>query len=200
MLRQDRQFTETHDQQRIVWLLEDEADAVPVENVDALNPLQVGAVARMPVLEQQPVGECHVIGGDRLAIMEASFLAQVENDPAIVVAVLHRFGDQPVAGRRFVARRVVDAGTDHQRFVQLAEAVLQESRGRTWAGALECIGVQRIERTRRHQLDPAALGRARIHPVEVGEIGWVLKSAELRITMAFADGGEGGKAQGQAGQ
>ena len=50
MLRQHREFAEAHDEQRIVRLLEDEADAVAVEDVDALHALQVGAVLRVAVL------------------------------------------------------------------------------------------------------------------------------------------------------
>lgn len=145
VLRQHREFAEAHDEQRIVRLLEDEADAVAVEDVDALHALQVGAVLRVAVLDQEAVGEGDVVCRDGLAVMEAGFLAQVEYHPAVVVAVLHRFGNQSITGRGFVAGWVVQSGADHQRFVQLTDAVLQETGRGARAGAFEGVGVERVE-------------------------------------------------------
>ena len=89
VLWQHRQFAETHDQQRIFRLLEYETNAMSVEDVDPLHPLQVGAVLGVPILYQGAIGEGDVIGGNRLTVMKAGFLAQVENHPAVVIAVLH---------------------------------------------------------------------------------------------------------------
>ncbi|MNJ39455.1 hypothetical protein D3C77_343270 [compost metagenome] len=83
--------------EQCIRLLEDEADAMAREDVDPLDALQVGPITRVAVAGQQPIGEGDVIGGDRLAIVKPRLLAQVEHHPAWVLAVLDRFGDQPVA-------------------------------------------------------------------------------------------------------
>ncbi len=200
MLGQHRQFTQAQDQQRIARALEDKADSQWIENVDTQHFLQVGAVLRVTVLEQRPVGERHVIGGDGHAIVKPRFGAQVEHHPTAVFAVFHRLGDQAVARRRFITGRRVLAGADHQWFVQLIDAVLQEIGCGNRAAALERVGVERIEGAECHDSQDTALGRLRVDPVEVGESGRVLERAELRIAMAFADGCAGGRAQGQADQ
>ncbi|MNJ70410.1 hypothetical protein D3C77_668630 [compost metagenome] len=82
----------------------------------------------MTFLEQGAIGERHVGGGDRLAIVKMRLGAQVEHHPATVVAVFDGACDQAIAGRGLIAGRVVLAGADHQGFVQLAHPVLQEVR------------------------------------------------------------------------
>ncbi len=89
MLRQHRQFAQAQNQQRIARAFEDKADAMTVENVDALHFLQGGAVLRVTVLKQCPVGKRHVVGGDRLAVMEARLRTQVEHHPTAVLAVFN---------------------------------------------------------------------------------------------------------------
>jgi hypothetical protein len=186
MLRQHRQLAQAQDQQRIAGAFEHEPDAPRIEDVDPQHFLQVGAVQRMAFLEQQAVGKRDVMGGDRRAIVETRFGAQVEHHPAAVLAVLHRLGNQAIAGGRFVAGRCVLAGADHQRLVELVDAVLQEIRRGDRAGALEGVRVERIEGAKRHHPQRAAFGRLRVDPVEVGKSGRVLERAELRITVAFA--------------
>ncbi len=129
MLGQYRQLAQAQDQQGVAGALEHETDAMPVEDVDPRHFLQVGAVLRVAFGQQRAIGKCHVIGGDGFAIVEARFRAQVEHHPAAVLAVLHRLCNQPVAGGRFVAGRRVLASADHQRLVQLIDAVLQEIGG-----------------------------------------------------------------------
>ncbi|MNO88405.1 hypothetical protein D3C76_798540 [compost metagenome] len=200
MLRQHRQLPQAQDQQGIAGTLEDETNALRIEDVDPQHFLKVGAVLRMTFLEQQAVGKCHVVGGDRLAVVKACFGAQVKYHPAAVLAVFHRLGDQAVTGGRLVPGWRVLAGADHQRLVQLVDAVLQEIRRGHRAGALEGVGVERIEGAKCHDPQRTALGRLRVDPVEVGKSGRVLERAELRITMAFADRRACGGAQGQADQ
>ncbi|MNC28414.1 hypothetical protein D3C75_766180 [compost metagenome] len=198
VLGQHRHFAQAQDQQRVAGALEHEADAQRAENVHPLHFLQVGAVDRVAILEQRAVREGHVSRGDGLAVMPAGFGAQVEHHPAAVLAVLHRAGDQAVAGGRFVAGRVVLAGADHQRLVQFADAVLLEIGRGNRARPLEGVGVEGVEGTESHGPQGAALGRLRVDPVEMGECGWVLERAELRVSVAFAHHRGCGKAQGQA--
>ncbi|MNZ77033.1 hypothetical protein D3C78_955570 [compost metagenome] len=200
VLWQHRHFAQAQDQQRIAGALEHETDALGVEDVDPQHLLKVGAVQRMPFLEQRAVGERNVEGGNRRAVMEACFRTQVEHHPTAVLAELHRLGDQAIAGRGLVTRRRVLPGADHQRFVEFVDAVLQEVRRGDRAGALEGVRVERIEGAKRHHPQRTALGRLRVDPVEVGKSGRVLERAELRITMAFADRRACGGAQGQADQ
>ncbi|MNO95760.1 hypothetical protein D3C76_874070 [compost metagenome] len=198
MRRQHRHLAQAQDQQRIAGALEDEADAPGREDVHPLNFLQAGAIERMAMPEQGAVGEFHVPAGDRPAVMEARLRTQVEHHPAAVVGVLHAAGDQAVAGRRLVPGRVVEAGAHHQRLVQLVDAVLQEVRGGDRAGALQGVGIERVERAQPHQAQGAALGGVGIDPGEVGEVRRVLERAELRVAVAFGDIGEAGEAQHQA--
>ncbi|MCY1420337.1 hypothetical protein D9M71_359530 [compost metagenome] len=200
VLRQHRHFTQAQDQQRIAGSLEHETDALRVEDVDPRHFLKAGAVQRMAFLEQHAIGERDVVGGDRRAVMEACFGTQVEHHPAAVLVVLHRLGNQAVAGRGLVTGRCVLPRADHQRFIELVDAVLQETRRGDRAGALEGVGVERVEGAKRHHPQSTALGRLRVDPVEVGKSGRVLERAELRITMAFADRRACGGAQGQADQ
>ncbi len=200
VLRQHGQFAEAQDQQRIVGRLEYEANAVAVEDIDAAHPLQARPVAWMTVLEQQTIGEGDIVGGNRLAIVKTGRIAQVEDDPAAIVRVLDRFGDQSVGRGRFVTGRIVDAGTHHQRLVEFADAVLEEARRGAGARAFEGIGVECVEGARSHQAYDAAFWRIGIHPVEMGEILWILEDAELRVAVTFADSGKRGGAQGQADQ
>ncbi|MCY1366270.1 hypothetical protein D9M69_531590 [compost metagenome] len=102
MLRQHRHFTQAQNQQRIAGTLEHETDALRVEDVDPRHFLKTGAVQRMAFLEQHAIGERDVVGGDRRAVMEACFGTQVEHHPAAVLVVLHRLGNQAVAGRGLV--------------------------------------------------------------------------------------------------
>ena len=158
------------------------------EQVDALDLLQHGPVVGVALLAQQPVAEGDVMGGDRPAIVEARLGPQVEYHPAAVVGKLQGFGDQPVGGIGLVARRIVDAVADHQRLVQLADAVLVEVAGTDRAGALERIGIEGVERTAAHHPQSATLGRVRVDVVEVGEVPGVLRLAKDRITVLFIDG------------
>ena len=169
-----------------------------VEDVDPFDFLQVGAVLRVAVADQGAVGEGHVIGGNRLAVVEARLLAQVEHHPAAVLVVLHAFGDQAVARRRLVPGRIVGAGTYHQRLVEFADPVLQEVGCGRRAAALEAVGVEGVERTVGHHPQGAALGRTGVDPVEVGEVGRVFEQAELGVAVAFAKRREGGGAHDQA--
>ena len=198
VLRQDRQFTQAQDQQRVAGALEDETDAVAAENIDAFHFLQIGAVLRVAVVAQQAIGEGHVIGRDRLAIVKTRFRTQVEDHPTAVLAVLDASGDQAIAGGRLIPRGVVSASADHQGFVQLIGAVLQEMRGRDRAAALERVGVERIESTGRHDAQRAAFGRIGVDPVKMTEAGRILECPELGVAVALADSRRGGKAQGQA--
>ena len=90
------------------------------------------------------------------------------------------------------------ARTGHQGFIEFIDPVLQEVGSRNRAGAFEGVGVERVERAERHDLQGAALGGVRVYPVEMGKGGGVLECAELRITVAFAQVCAGGEAQGQA--
>jgi len=197
MLGQHWQFAQAQDQQRVAGALEHKTDTVAVEDVDPRDFLQVGAVLRMTFGQQGAIGKRHVIRGDRLAIVKACFRAQVEHHPAAVLAVLHRLGNQPVAGGRLIAGRRVLAGADHQRFVQLIDAVLQEVRCGNRARTFEGIRVEGVERAKRHDPQRPAFRRCRVYPIEVGEFGRVLERAELRITVAFGNRRVRSKAQGQ---
>ena len=197
MLGQYRQFAEAQDEQGVARTFEHEADAMAAKNVDPLHFLQGGAVLRMAFLEQQPVGERHVIRGDRFAVVETRLRAQVEDHPAAVFAVFDGLCDQAVAGGGFVAGRVVLTGADHQRFIELVDPVLQKVGCRNRAAALEGVRVERIESAKCHHPQGAAFRRLGIDPVEMGKAGWVLEYTELRVTMAFADGCACGKAQDQ---
>lgn len=152
----------------------------------------------MAFLEQQAVGERHVPGGDRQAVVEAGLGPQVEHHPAAVFAVLHRAGDQAVAGGGLVAGGSIEARAHHQGLVELVDSVLQEVRRGYRAGALEGVGIEGVESAKGHDPQGAAFGRSGIDPVEVGEPGRILERAELRITMTFSDRRACGKAQGQA--
>ncbi|MNM90377.1 hypothetical protein D3C81_1026360 [compost metagenome] len=198
VLRQHRHLAETQDQQWVALTAEHEADAPRRENVDPLHLLQAGAIQRMTMLEQGAVGEGHVLGGDRRAVVEARFRAQVEHHPAAILGVLHAAGDQPVAGGRFVPGGIVQAGSHHQRLVQFVDAVLQEVGGADRAGALQGVGVERIEGAHAHHPQGAALWGIGVDPGEVVEVGGVLEVAELRVAMADGDLGVAGHAQGQA--
>ncbi|MNE20209.1 hypothetical protein D3C80_1133180 [compost metagenome] len=200
VLRQYRQLAEAQDQQRIAAALEHEAHPVAVENVDPLDFLEGGAVVRMAVAAEQAVGEGHVVGGDRLVVVEARLGTQVEHHPAAVLAVLHRGGDQAVAGGRLVTRRIVGAGAGHQRGIQFGDAVLQEVAGTGRAGALEGVGVEGVEGAGGHQSHAAALGRVGVDPVEMAEVGRVLERTELGVAVAFRDGGASGQAGSQTEQ
>ncbi len=200
MLRQHGQLAESQNQQGVARALEYEADAVAVEDIDPLYFLQVGAVLRMALLEQQPIGKSDVIGGDRFTVMEARLGSQVEHHPAAVLAVLDRLGDQSVTGSRFVAGRIVAAGAGHQGFVQFGDAILQEVGGGDRAGAFERIGVEGVEGAGSHEAHRAAFGGVGVDPVEVGKAGGVFERAELGIAMALADARPGGKADGQTEQ
>ena len=157
-----------------------------VEDVDPLHFLQVGAVLRVTILDQQAVGEGHIVGGNWPTIVEARLFAQVEHHPAAVFAVLHALGNQPIAGAGFVARWVVLAGAGHQRLVQFADAVLHEIGRSRRAASLEAVWVERIEGAIGHDPQRAAFGGVGIHPVKVGEAGGVFEGAELGVAVAFA--------------
>ncbi len=147
--------------------------------------------------QQGAVGKRHVVGGNGLAVMEARLRAQVEHHPTAVLAVLHRLGNQAITGRGLVAGWGVLAGADHQRLVELVNAVLQEIGGGDRAGALEGIGVEGVKRAKCHDPQGAALGRCGVYPIEVGEFGRVLERTELRITVVLGNGRIRAKAQGQ---
>ena len=198
MLRQHRKLAQAQDQQRVAGAPQDETHPVGGEDIDPLHLLQVGAVHRVPLLDQGAIGKGHVAGGDRPAVVEACFRPQVEYHPAAVFRVFHALRDQAIAGGWFVAGRVVQAGAHHQRFVQLVDAVLEEIAGADRAGAFQGVGVERVEAARGHQAQGAAFGGVGIGPVEVLEIGRILERAELGITMALGNRGEAGQAHGQA--
>lgn len=73
------------------------------------------------------------------------------------------------------------AHAGHQGFIEFIDPVLQEVGSRNRAGAFEGVGVERVERAERHDLQGAALGGVRVYPVEMGKGGGVLECAELRI-------------------
>ncbi|MNY54148.1 hypothetical protein D3C86_1899820 [compost metagenome] len=89
------------------------------------------------------------------------------------------------------------AGADHQRFVQLGDAVLQEVGGGNRAGALEGVGIEGVEGAHTHETQRAAFRRIGIDPVEMAEAGRVFERTKLRIAVAFADGRPRGKADDQ---
>ena len=97
VLGQHRQLAQAQDQQGVAGALEHKADTVWVEYVDPGHFLQVGAVLRVAFGQQGAIGERHVIGGNRLAVVKARFGAQVEHHPTAVLAVFHRLGNQAVA-------------------------------------------------------------------------------------------------------
>ena len=200
MLGQDWQFAQVQDQQWIVGLLEHEADAMAAKDVDPFNVLQVGAVLRVALLDQQAVGKGHVVSGDRHTVVKGRFGAQVEHHPAAVFAVLDGAGDQPVTGGRLVTGRVVLTAAGHQRLVQLTDAVLGEVGCRRRAAALEGVRVEGVEGAESHDPHATALGGVRVHPGKVGKAGGVLEFTELGIAMTFAQVGEGAHAHGQAGE
>ena len=117
MLGQHRQFAQVQNQQWIVGLLKHKANAMAAENIDALNVLQIGAVLRVALLDQQAVGERHVVRGDWHTVVKHRLGAQIEHHPAAIVAVFNRASDQAIAGRRLVSGRIVLAAAGHQRLV-----------------------------------------------------------------------------------
>src|SRR5690606_22903134 len=116
---QNRQLTQPENEQRVVRLPENEADAVAAEDVDALDFLQHGAVVGVTLFAQQPITEGYVVCRDCPTVMKASLGSEVEYYPAAVVRELQTFGDQTIGRVRFVAGGVVDAAADHQWLVQL---------------------------------------------------------------------------------
>ena len=200
MLRQYRKFTQTQNQQRIATALEHETDLQAVEDVDPGHFLQAGAIQRMSLVQKRAVGKGDIVGGDGFAIVKAGFRAQVEYHPAAILAVLHAFGDQAVAGIAFIARGVIDAAANHQWLVQLVDTVLQEVAGADRRRALDRVGIEGVEAAVGHQAHGTALWCLGVDPVEVGKAGGVLELAELGVAMAAGQLGVSHLAQQQTDQ
>ncbi len=72
--------------QRRLRLLGDKPDGRRVEDLDALDPLELGAHIGGRLLAGDLLDRpFHVLGGDRLAIMEDAALAQLEDPGALAV-------------------------------------------------------------------------------------------------------------------
>ena len=133
-----------------------------------------------PGIAQGLEREDHVIGGDRAAVVEPRFGAQVEGDPGTVLGHLKAFGDQTIEREGLVPSPLQ----------QTLEDVVPSRRGR----ALDEEGIEAVEGAAEREPKRPPFGRLRIDVLEVGKAGVVLGRAMHGDAMhAFFGGGGRGE-------
>ncbi len=160
VLRQHRQLAEDHRKLAVAGVLEVEANPSRALGHHLLHIGVIAAVVRGALAHQRLEGEHHVIGGYRLAIVEASLRAQVEAHPAVVRAFLDLFRQQAIDSERLVQ------AVGGQCVVDQADVI--------GGDALVDEGVERVEAAETGLAQRAALGGLGIDVLEVLEIGRVL--------------------------
>ena len=161
MFRQYGQLTEDQRQLAVVAVLELEQHLERVLRDHFRYIGVVAAVERGAAFDQGVEGEHHVFGADRLAIVEASLRAQIETDPAVVRGFFDLPGDQAVFGKG-----LIEAGAG-QGVVDQFDVVCRHPLADERVEAVETAETVLAEYT--------ALGRIRVHVVEVLEVGRILR-------------------------
>jgi len=102
-----RQYLQLADDQRqlaVVGMLEVEAYLVrPLDNHRADIRI-VLAVHRVTFFDEDVEAELDILGGQRLAVIEACLRAQVETHETVVRVALDALGQQAVLGKRLIGR------------------------------------------------------------------------------------------------
>ncbi len=160
VLGQHGQLTDDQRQLAIVVVLEGEQHPQWVFGDHLVDIAVVAAIQRCATFHQGLEAEHHVLGTDRMAVMEACLRAQVVAHPAIVRGFLDLAGDQPVFGEGFVQALPRQGVVDQVGVV-----------GR-YAFADE--GVEAVEAAEAGLAEGPAFGRIRIDVIEVFEIRRVL--------------------------
>ena len=116
------------------------------------------------------VAEHHVFGGQGRSVREFHILAQIEDHPGTVGGIFHRLAHVAITGADLVG----GAGQDR----------LVHHRHQRRRDALNRIGVQRIVGAKGPLAELAALGRVRVHIVEMGQVGGIFQIAKGRDAVA----------------
>ncbi len=171
MLWKHGKLPENQRQLAILTWTEAEFDGSLADLLHALDVRVVQAVHRRTFLGQRVEGPDHVLDGDRLAVVPTRLFAQREGDPRAVFRRLDRLRDQPVVTERLVER------SHGQAVVEQALTEEADSRG---GEPLRDERIEAVEGAERGQAEHAALGRVRIHVVEVRKASGVLEIAVHR--------------------
>ena len=158
-----------------------ELHRVIIQRLDLGNALahRVG-VGLQPLVQQQVVRKYDVMRRHRRAVREARLGAHVEGDPRLVLGVFEAFAEQAVTLAIDIRRQRLTRG-------RLPQQALETEDREQMRAALARIGVHRIQRTDEGDRDFPALGRIRVHVVEMLEIRRIGQIAVEGITVAFDD-------------
>ncbi len=161
VLGQHRQLAEDQRQFTVVRVLELEQHLERVFGDDFGDVVVIAAEHRCAVLGQGLEAEDHVFGAYRMAVVEPGFGTQVETHPGIVRGFLDFFGEQAVFGEGFV-EALLGQGVVDQADVISRHAFADER-------------VEAVEAAKATLAEYPALGRVRVHIVEVLEIGRIFR-------------------------
>ncbi|CAH0310888.1 hypothetical protein SRABI112_04879 [Pseudomonas mediterranea] len=161
MLGQDRQLAEDQWQFAVVRVLELEQHLERVFGDDFGDVVVIAAEHRRAVLGQGLEAEDHVFGAYRMAVVEPGLGAQVEAHPGIVRGFFDLFGDQAVFGEGFV-EALLGQGVVDQADVIGRHAFADER-------------IEAVETAKATLTEYPALGRVRVHIVEMLEVGRVFR-------------------------
>jgi len=160
MFGQHWQLPDNQRQFTIIGVLELEQYGERVFGHHLIDVGIVAAIQRRAVLYQGVKAEHHVFGAHRVAVVECRLGAQVETHPAVVRVLFDLAGDQAVFGERLVQ------SLTHQGVVDQADVI--------GGHALADERVEAVEAAETGAAQDAALGRVRVHVVEVLVVGRVL--------------------------
>ncbi len=172
MLGQDRQLADDHRQLAVALDVEDERDLIVAGLLGLGHVLVVEGEVRRRLLDGVE-REDHVLGRDRLAVMEARLRTQLEGRGAEVVGKGDPFGEQAIGRRRLVGAAL------HQLVVEQAQADRRIAPHRK--------GIERVEGPKRPLPHAAALRRVGIDPVEMSEALVVGRLADQRERVVLGE-------------
>ncbi len=113
---QNRQLAEDQGQLPVVGVTKVKANPLRILHRHLADVGVVAAVERVTLGGQQLKGKADILGGDRFAILEAGFLAQVEDDVTAVLRGFDGLGNQSVGGKWLIVgghgQGVVQIGAD----------------------------------------------------------------------------------------
>ena len=169
MFGQDGELTHDHRQLAIVLHVEIEGDLVLPRRFGPRHVLVVEAHARIGGLVHLEAVD-DVLGRDRLAVMPACLVAELEGDRGVVGRIGGPFGDQAVGGGRLVQT------VGHQVLIDEAEPARRL--------ALVEHRIEAIEAADIGHAHDAAFRRVGIDEVEMGEARGIFRLADQRQRMA----------------
>ena len=183
VLGNDRHLADADGQQRVVagTFSDAKENLAPVQHFDGLDGLQRRAHRRRGLVSVHAVGVGHVVDGERLAVVPTRAVADLEGDPGAVLRHRHALGQAPIPRRRFVRR------LGEQRIVQEVPMRRGHAQPRHHLRGAQRGRIEGIPAARAVAAHRAALGRLRIHIVEVGEVRRILRLGEEGVAVLVVD-------------